>query len=72
MLYIQHFFDLILTPICGSILFLEGGIIFVILGIGIYYCCFNKKLFFLYFILYFAFCILYFSLQGLQPEFYIV
>ncbi len=53
------FFDLILTAICGSILFLEGGIIYVILGIGIYYCSFNKKLFSVFYI---VFCFLHFIL----------
>ncbi len=51
------FVELILTPICGSIIGLEGGIPFVIFGIGIYYCIFNKKLFSVFYII---FCLSYF------------
>ena len=51
------FVELILTPICGSIIGLEGGIPFVIFGIGIYYCIFNKKLFSVFYII---FCLFYF------------
>ena len=41
--YNSTFAELLLPAVCGSILFMEGGILFVILGIGMYYCCFEKK-----------------------------
>lgn len=51
----QHntdFAELVLPAVCGSILFLEGGILFVILGVGMYYCCFEKKRFSVFYITY--------------------
>lgn len=55
--YNESFLEMVLAPISGSILYLEGGILFVFLIVGMYYCCFNKKLLSIY---YLAFCLLLF------------
>lgn len=51
------FGEVVLPALCGSVINLEGGIPFVVLGIGMYYCCLNKKIFSVF---YSAFCFLYF------------
>lgn len=53
--------QLILAPILGSILNLEGGIIFVGLGIMMYYCLNNKRQFMITYILY---CLMVFFLSA--------
>lgn len=53
------FVELILTSVCGSLLYLEGGIIYVMLGVGMYYSCFHKKRSIIF---YTAYCLLHFSI----------
>jgi len=50
--YNSAFAELVLPAVCGSILFMEGGILFVVLGVGMYYCCFEKIRFSVFYIAY--------------------
>lgn len=59
--YYSSYIELLLLPILGSIINLEGGISFVILGVGMYYFCFDKKRLLVF---YAAFCASHFALNA--------
>lgn len=57
----RDFFEILIPPVMGSLLYLEGGIVFVLLGIGMYYFCFNKKRLSVFYI---VFCLSYFAMTA--------